>query len=247
MAPLRIPWPRLAGALLALGTLSCGHGMEARPPVEELLLERQRVGLEALITAAKNGRLIPFDQVLVVVPQKLVQELIEATLPYEQVLENRYRVRVESARVTFDDGFGLVQLRGRASLADDPSTAAQIDVYGALDVVDLDPASGILRGRVKVIAIETRRVDVVGFPAPVRRFVDELSRQQLSAFEPLLSSIEIPVKIARQIQVPEVNESGVHIAQAVLPVEAGVVDVKAFHGKLWVCAAARAEIQAEKP
>ena len=247
MGSSRIVRRLMAGALFVAGSLSCGRRMEARPPVEELLLERQRQGLEALIAAARGGHLIPFDQVLVVVPQKLVQELIEATLPFEQVLEDRYRIRVETASVTFDDGFGLVQLRGRASLKDDPSTAAEIDVYGALDVVDLDPKTGILKGRAKVIAVETRRVDVVGFPAPVRRFVDELSRERLTAFEPLLSSVEIPVKIAREIQVPEVNESGVHIAQAVLPVEGAVVDVKAFHGKLWICASAKAAIQAGRP
>jgi len=82
----------------------------------------------------------------VVIPQKLVQDLIEATLPYEQILANRYRVRVSTAQVAFDDGFGLIHLRGRASLKDNASTMAEIDVYGGMDIVDLDPKTGILRG-----------------------------------------------------------------------------------------------------
>src|SRR5262245_30943533 len=100
-------------AVLALGL--CGGlgasacpGASTRPPVEEILLERQRQGLLALLEDAKADRLLPFDQVLFVVQQSLVQRLIEATLPYEQVLPPRYKIRVERARVEFEDGFALV-------------------------------------------------------------------------------------------------------------------------------------------
>lgn len=200
-----------------------------------------------MIAAARSsGRLIPFDQVLIVVQQRLVRDLLQATLPYEQILANRYRVRAESAEVTFDDGFALVQLRGRASLVDDRDTAAEIDVYGAIDIVELDPATGVLHGRVKVLAVETQRVDVAGIRAPVRRLVDDLSREQLSAFEPLMSNIEIPIRVEQTVRIPAVNQSGIRIQEAVLPLEAAVVDVKAFRGKLWVCVQAKAEIAAAR-
>ena len=230
--------------LLLILTVSaaCRPAIQSRPTVEEVLLERRKLGTEGLIAAARSGRLIPFDQVLVVVQQQFVQSLIEATLPYEQVLAARYRVRAESAVVAFDDGFGLVQIRGRASLLDDPNTAAEIDVYGGIDIVELDPQTGVLHGRVKILAVETQRVDVVGIPAPVRRLVDDLSREQLSAFEPLLSDIEIPVKLEQDVRIPAVNQAGIRIQEAVLPLEAAVVDVKAFRGKLWVCVTAKAEI-----
>ena len=214
---------------------------QRRPPVEEVLLERRRQGIEGLIAAArKNGRLIPFDQVVVVVQQGLVENLIAATLPYEQVLAKRYRVRAETVKVTFDDGFALVQLRGRASLVDDADTAAEIDVYGAIDIVELAPTTGVLHGRVKILAVETQRVDLAGIRAPARRLVDDLSREQLTAFEPLLSNIEIPIKLEQKVAIPAVNQSGIRIEEAVLPMEAAVVDVKAFRGKLWVCVQAKA-------
>jgi hypothetical protein len=232
------------GLLLAMGAVYCRPGTPTRPPIEELLLERQRQGLEGLIAAAREGRLIPFDQVLMVVPQQLVQDLIMATLPYEQDLQSRYRVRVASVRVAFEDGFGLIHLRGSASLVNDASTAAEIEVYGGMDIVDLDPQTGILRGRIKVLALETQRVDVVGFPAPVRQLVDDLSREQLTLFEPLLSNIEIPIKLEHEIAIPAVNQAGIRIDQATLPLEAAVVDVKAFRGKLWICASAKAALEA---
>lgn len=211
-----------------------------------MLLERRTQGIQGLIAAAREGRLVPFDQVLVVVQQGLVQGLVEATLPYERDLAERYRVRAETATVAFDDGFALVQLRGRASLLQDPDTAAEIDIYGAIDIVELDPETGVLRGRVNILAVDTRSVDLAGIPAPMRRLVDNLSREQLSAFEPLLSNIEIPVKLEQTVRIPAVNQSGIKIQEAVLPLEAAVVDVKAFRGKLWVCVSARAEIMAAK-
>jgi len=208
-----------------------------------VLLERRTQGIRGLISAAREGRLIPFEEVLVVVHDRLVQSLVEATLPYEQTLAERYRVRAESVAVTFDDGFALVQLRGRASLLSDPDTAAEIDVYGAIDIVELDPQTGVLRGRVKILAVETQRVDLAGIQArPMRRLVDDLSREQLTAFEPLMSNIEIPVKLEQTMLIPGVNQAGIKIQEAVLPMEASVVDVKAFRGKLWVCVNAKTHL-----
>ena len=156
-------------------------------------------------------------------------------------------MRVESVHVAFEDGFALVQLRGRASLVSDAQTSAEIHLYGGIDVVDLDPETGILRGRVTIFALETQRVSLVGVPAPVRRLVDDLGREQLKVFEPLLNSIEIPVRLEQKVDVPAVNQSGIKIAAASLPVQAAVVDVKAFRGKLWICASAKAEIAKGKP
>ena len=233
---------------LLVWTAACRPpGTDERPPVAEIVLERQQQGLKVLIAAAKEGRLIPFEQVLVTVSQELVQGLIEATLPYEQDLAERYRVRVESVHVAFEDGFALVQLRGRASLVSDAQTSAEIHLYGGIDVVDLDPETGILRGRVTIFALETQRVSLVGVPAPVRRLVDDLGREQLKVFEPLLNSIEIPVRLEQKVDVPAVNQAGIKIAAASLPLQAAVVDVKAFRGKLWICASAKAEIAKGKP
>jgi hypothetical protein len=173
------------------------------------------------------------------VDQKLVQRLIEATVPFEQVIESRYRIRVETVTATFEDGFALVKLGARASLEGEPETRADIDLYGSLDVVELDPKSGILRGSVKILAVDTQSVDLKGFPAPVRRMVDELGRERLSAFEPLLSKIEIPVRLESELEIPAVDEPNVKIKKAVVPVAAEVVDVKAFRNKLWICASAR--------
>ena len=121
--------------------------------------------------------------------------MVSATLPFEQVILDRYRIRVSRAEVHFDDGFGLVRLDGEASFADQKDTEghAEVTVFGGLDVVALDPVSGVLRGSVKIIAVDARRVNVYGVRSfMVEDLVEQLGRERLDAFSALASAIEIP-------------------------------------------------------
>ena len=152
-------------------------------------------------------------------------------------MANRYRIHVTRAEVHFEDGLGLVRLDGDARFADRPQEEGRADltVYGGLDVVDLDPDSGLLRGEVKVIAVDARRVGVPGLPSLLaEHLVEDLSREQLDAFGALLSRIEIPVQLQREVTLPAVGPGDVRIAAAAIPLRATVADVKAFQGKLWV-------------
>jgi hypothetical protein len=201
------------------------------------VLLRQRQGLARLVEDAREGPLIPFNQVLVVVDQGLVQDLLESATPYERLVAGRYRIRLESASVSFEDGLGLVRLDGRASLAsrEERDVFADVSVYGALDVLGLDPSSGTLRAEVRVIAFEATRVGLLGREAPVRRLVEDLGRERIDEFNVLASNLEIPVRLEREITIPEVGPEGeIRIPPATVPLRAAVTDVKAFRGKLWV-------------
>ena len=102
-------------------------------------------------------------------------------------------------------------------------------------MVALDPRSGVLRGAVKVIAVDARRVDVMGVRAiPAESLVEGLGRERLEAFSALASDIEIPVRLEQQVALPAVGPGEVRIEAAVIPLRASVADVKAFRGKLWV-------------
>lgn len=245
--------------LVLIGVLAACHssdGCRRRPrgrlTAEQAVAAHQRQGLESLVASAARGSLLPGEEVLVVVDQRLVQDVLEASLPYERVIADKYRVRVTAAGVTFDDGYGVVRLEGRASLArsGEAGAFADVSVVGGLDIVELDPRSGILRGSVRIIAVEARRVDVLGVRAPAERLVEDLSREGVESFNVLASSIEIPVRLEREVALPAVGpEGGVRIAAAAIPVRLAVVDVKAFRGKLWVSidAAAGAEAAAGAP
>ena len=204
---------------------------------EQAVLDRRREGLAGLMTAAHRGTLLPFDKMLVAVDEGLVRQVITATLPFERVIVDRYRIRVSRADVHFDDGFGLVRLDGEASFADRPETEghAEVTVFGGLDVVALDPESGIMRGAVKIIALDARRVNVYGVRSSVvEDLVEQLGREKLDSFSALASSIEIPVRLEGSVTLPAVGPGEVRIDAATIPVRAAVADVKAFRGKLWV-------------
>jgi hypothetical protein len=213
------------------------HHHETALSAERAVLTRQLHGLKRLVGRAGGGPLVPFDKVLVTVDEHLVQSLLESTLPLEQVVAERYRIRVTKARVEFEDGFALCRLEGRASLADRPQedTFADVILYGALDIVELDPKSGTLRGRVTLIALDARKVDVLGVGTRVAEgLVEDLGREKLEAFAPLLSNIEIPVAVQANIDLPGLKEGGVRIEAARLPLRVAILDVEAFRKKLWI-------------
>jgi hypothetical protein len=213
------------------------HHHETAVSAEEAVTVRQREGLRALLAAAERGELLPFDSVLVAVDQGLVQRLLQAALPIERVIAEKYRVRVSGVEVKFDDGFGLVRLDGTASLADRPESEAFADVglYGALDVVELDQATGVLRGSVTIIALDARRVKVMGAGVPpAEGLVEDLGREKLDAFGALASRLEIPVAVEGALTLPAVAQGGVRIEAATIPMRAAVTRVTAYRGRLWV-------------
>jgi hypothetical protein len=227
----------VAAGVLAYSRLHAMHHHETALSAERAVLKRQLQGLSGMLAATERGPLVAFDKVLVTVDEELVQALIESSLPIEAVVGDRFRVKVTKARVQFEDGFALVTMEGRASMADRPQedTFADVLLYGALDIVDLDPVSGTLRGRVTLIAFDARRVGVMGVGArPAEGLVEDLGREKLEAFAPLLSDVEIPVAVQGRIELPGLNEGGVRIAAASLPLRVAVLDVKAFRRKLWI-------------
>jgi hypothetical protein len=229
----------LRRALLVASVLaapSC-HRQETAATAEQAVLERQRLGLERLVAAARAGSLVPFASVLAVVDERVVAQAIAASLPFERVLGERYRIRVTRAEVHFEDGFGLVRLDGEASFADQSAASGHADltVYGGLDVIELDPESGVLRGGVHVIAVDARRVDVYGVRTSLGEdIVEALGREKLETFGALVSRIEIPVKLQRSVTLPAVGPGDVRIDAATIPLQAAVTDMTAFGGKLWV-------------
>jgi hypothetical protein len=230
---------RFAAALLVACVMACHpHHHENAVSAEQAVLDRQREGLRALLKASDRGDFLPFDSVLVAVEQGLVQRLLEAALPFERVIAKKYRVRVSGVEVRFEDGFGLVRLDGTASLADRPEEAAFADVgiYGALDVVELDQATGMLRGSVTIIALDARRVKLLGAGVPpAEGLVEDLGRERLEAFGELVSRLEIPVAVEGALTLPAVGpEGGVRIEAATIPVRAAVTRVTAYRGRLWV-------------
>jgi hypothetical protein len=217
---------------------ACGRGAP-RLGAEAAIAQRQGEGLRRLLVEAEKGPLIKPGDVTVVVDERLVQDLLSSVLPLERVVGGRYRIRLTKATVRFEDGFALVRLGGRATLEgkDESYASADLDVAGGLDVVDLDPRTGVLRGQVKIIAVDAQRVAVLGVRAPreAQRMVEDLGRERLESFSDLLSGLEIPVRVEREIALPAVSgEAGLRIGADIIPLRARIADVESFRGRLWV-------------
>jgi hypothetical protein len=220
------------------------------PPIQVATLERQLHGLTALVAEAEAGALFPDapERVLVLVDQELVQRLLTALTPSEHVVADRYRVVVTGARVVFEDGFALVRLDGRASLAGiaESDVFADLTVVGDLELPLEQQKRDVLNARIHVLAVDARQVTVGARSEKAEELVEELSRTKLEDFAALASSLEIPVRQEHEITIPKVGPGGpVRIAAAALPLRLALLSVRAFHGKLWI--ATRASIGAPAP
>ena len=244
-AALFAPWGRevLPPLRRMLSTRILGpirsRGAPETPPVEEATLDRQRRGLAALAAEAEAGALFPDapDRVLVLVHQNLVQRLLTALTPSEHIVDDRYRVVVTGANVVFEDGFALVRLDGRASLAGvaESEVFADVTVLGDLEVPVRQEQGGVLKAQIHVLAVDARKVAVVMPSRQAEELVEELGRTRLEAFAALASSLEIPVRQEHVIEVPAVGPEGpVRIAAASLPIHLALLGVRAFHGRLWI-------------
>ena len=198
--------------------------------LEETVLAQQTVALRALVDDADHGALLNFKHALVVVDQGLVQDLLRAAMPIEGPVGG-FRVRIESAEASFGDGVALIHLNGKATRS---SLTADLRVYGGLEVVHMDPASGLLRCQVKVFGVEANRGHVLGSYGPLRGLADALSHGGLAA---LLRFVEIPVRVDDHLTLPAISSKRLRIPEASVPIRAQVAEVKAFGGKLWVALA----------
>ena len=211
---------------------------------EEATQDRRRQRLEALIAATRktDGRILAFDDVLIVIHQALLQQILDASLPIEQVIGARYRIRVPTCRVLFEDGFALVRLEGSAYLVNQPDIGAHLTVYAGLEKAELDARSGVLRGSCRIFAVEARRVEALGMGRAAENLVEELGRQKLEEFSPLLSTIEIPVRLEHRITIPALGpKGGVSIPSAEVPLDMTVADLRSFRQRLWVTVKAAPE------
>jgi hypothetical protein len=203
---------------------------------EETVLAQQNAALQTLVDAADRGSLVSFAEVLVVVDQRLVQDLLRAALPIEGPIGG-FRVRLESADAAFQDGLALVHLTGKATLVES-SVSADLRVYGGLEVVNLDPQSGRLRCEVRVFGVDADHANLLGIDEALRDLAQALSHGGLAS---LLRVVEIPVRIDDHLSLPAVDSKRVRIRAAEVKVRAGVAEVKAFGGKLWVTLAEQPE------
>ncbi len=224
-------------ALLAFLPLACRQPEERRIVAEEEILRRQIYGLKELVALGEMGSLVPEDKLVVSIAESLVQQVVELGLPREVKIQDKVLVRATGAEVRFRDNLASVRLDAlvRPLDATAPDVTVEIKVYGALDRVSLDRASGTLKGKVAVLAFEVPRVQSMGPDQALRDLIERLGRDNLDAFSALAPAIEIPVHIEQDIVMKGPDRvASISVLPAQVPLEASVTRVFAAGEQLVV-------------
>lgn len=201
-----------------------------RLSASEILLTQQNEKLTELVAAAEKGTLLDFKGILVIVDQVLVQDLLRAVTPLDADVGGGFHVNIDAADTAFGDGVALVRMTGTARVRG-ASVSAPVTVFGAIDVVEIDPVSGVLRCGVSILGVEAHDTEALGHNDPVGRLTEALAHGGLSL---LLGSLEIPVRVENRLTIPAVDSKRLSIVAEDLPLTVVARQVKVFGGKLWV-------------
>jgi hypothetical protein len=203
---------------------------------QEAVLRRQIEDLRVLVARAERGELLPPGKVMVAVDEGLVKELAQLGLPREEVVAGRFRVRLDTVDVRFRDRHGSVRLDGRVSPADRPADEvfAEVAVFGLLETVEVDEATGVLRGRVSPIGFEVKKVGLFGESDLGRRMLEELGRERLDQLTTNALDLTLPVRLERDIALGGLTAGPVRLRPGQVPLQVTVADVAAHGQKLWI-------------
>ena len=219
---------------LALSLGACGGGgqEEAELHARLTVLEREVEGLRAATGRLEGGgAALPEEDVIVALEESIVKDLLEAQLPFGAEVEG-YDIWLEQAEVRFRGSPG-VTLRGGIALKGRPNVSGEVRVIGALENIEVNPETGVLRATVAIDHLDLVNVaGVQGFlGGGILNTLAQTIRQQIDGKLPELT---IPVKIEQNIELLSVNDGPVRIAGAAMPLEVAVSQVLAGQGRLWV-------------
>jgi len=231
---------------LAAGALAGGCGGAPQRVADlEAHLSRQVADLRALVERAEKGRLVATDGLVVAVREDVVRHMAELALPREQVIQQRFRVRLERADVRFRDRHGAVRLEGRvgwADVADLQRADVFVDlvVFGRIDAAAVDAKEGTLAVEIVPIGFEIQKVNVGEGQPTVRELAAGVARSLPEGLASLSTRVTIPVAFEREIRLEGRDSGPLRYRPASLPLRFVVKDLAAHGGRLWLSVAVEA-------
>jgi hypothetical protein len=242
-----VPQPRAGRTtcawLLGLAAGAFAAGCREAPPERVLDLEghlaRQVADLRTLVERAEKGRLVSTDGLIVAVREDAVRRMAELALPRDEVVQKRFRVRLERADVRFRDRHGAVRIEGRVGWADDADlyradVFVDLTVFGRVDVGAIDAKQGTLTVELVPIGFEIRRLNLGEGQPAIRQLAEGVARALPEGLSTLRSTVTIPVAFEHELRL-DARESGpLRLRAASLPLRFVVKDASAHGGRLWV-------------
>jgi hypothetical protein len=232
----RRPWRRVvvvcavAAALVGCGRSEFEGGGDLR--ARKVVLKREVDGLRAIVARLERGEpMLPKDDVAISIAGDLVRDLITAQLPFELDVD-RFHLRLSGAEVLFR-GSPVVKLRGTLFLREKPQYVAEVTAIGALQGIDVEPATGMLKAE---IAIDHLSIEQAGGLEKLvsRAAMDEAARTVRLQLRDSLPELQIPVKLQQSVELPAVTSGPVRIDGAKMPIQVGVSEVVATRDVLWI-------------
>jgi hypothetical protein len=220
---------------IAVSLVACGEDAATRRRrAEATVLARQNENLREIIAAAREKRLVDPRWLAVAVDEAAVKSVIEAGLPQEAVVAKRFRVRVESAEVSFRSGAGLVRLRAQVTDEESPDRRANVLYQGGLDDITVSPG-GQLQTRVLIDHVEVADAQAAGSDArAITSVVDQLAGRNLEALQERVPPVAIPVRLQQNLAIDGLGDGPVQVDPGDLPVQVSVARVIPLSGRLWV-------------
>ncbi len=196
---------------------------------EKESLQRELVGFAELQRKADRGQLLTPDQIAIGVDERVVRDLMNASLPLAIDLAGRIVLRIDSAEPRFRGNQAELVFRGRVAPKDLPDAFVAAELEGALDQVDLR------EGRVAARVV-LRHVSVLGNVAGDlgKGVIEELLRNNLQTLQARFPPLEVPVRLDEVIEIPGTRDGPVTTIPGRLPLHASVAQVVPLGQRLWV-------------
>jgi len=229
---------RFAGSALAvalaLSAAACGGKSDSGGALhaQQVVLKREVDGLrEVAARLERHEPMLPAGDVALAIDDSLLRDMIAAQLPFE-VDVDRFHLSLKEAEVIFR-GSPVVRLRGTLNLKTYPNLLAQVNVIGALEHIEVDPATSALKARIAIdhLGIEKAAGLESYLSGSTMNDVARMIRLQIKDQMP---PVQIPVNVQQNIDLPAVTRGPVRIDGAQLPLKVAVSQVVATQGKLWI-------------
>ena len=221
-------------AALVLAAAACGGKSESGGALhaQQVVLTREVDGLrEVAARLERHEPMLPAGDVALAIDDSLLRDMIAAQLPFE-VDVDRYHLSLKEAEVIFR-GSPVVRLRGTLNLKTYPDLLAQVNVIGALENIEVNPATSTLKARIAIDHLGIEKA--AGLESYLSgSTLDEVARMIRLQIRDQMPPVQIPVNVQQNIDLPAVTRGPVRIDGAQLPLKVAVSGVVATQGQLWI-------------
>ena len=226
------PAKHLSLALLVASSLcGCQRRESAEVVLQrtaETVLLKQIEDLKSLVAKAEAGQVETRDRIAIGIHEDTSKALLDASLPQEQVVGDRVRVRIESARPIFQGNNALLLFQASA-VGLKTGASARLELGGRL--VNFTVVEGRLKADVELVHFKVIESSLAELGSGV---LESLVQENLPALAKVTPDLEIPVSLDHSISIGGLDAGVVQAKGGVLPLSMSVAEVIPVNRRLWL-------------